>query len=116
MSHGLALTGVGVLLGTATALGTTRLLGNLLYRVSPRDPLAFGSALVVMALASVVACILPASRTARTDPGRAVRDGRSRGCVFFDLVRCRGAPSWFRIYYSTLDPTNPRACQYSQHA
>jgi putative ABC transport system permease protein len=74
MSHGLGLTGVGVLLGTATALGTTRLLGNLLFRVSPRDPLAFGSALLVMTLASMVACFLPASRAARTDPGRALRD------------------------------------------
>jgi hypothetical protein len=55
-----------VLLGAARALGTTRLLGNLLYRVSPRDSLAFGSALVVvMALASVVACILPASDRSR---------------------------------------------------
>src|SRR6266403_312048 len=42
MSRGLALTAGGVLLGAAVALGLTRLLGNLLYKVSPRDPLAFG--------------------------------------------------------------------------
>jgi predicted permease len=74
MSHGLALTAVGVLGGAAAALGLTRLLGNLLYKVNPRDPVAFGSALVVMTLASVAACFLPAWRATRTDPARALRD------------------------------------------
>jgi predicted permease len=74
MSHGLALTAGGVVLGTAAALGLTRLLGNLLYHVSPRDPLAFGSAFLVMAIASLVACFLPAWRATRTDPVRALRD------------------------------------------
>ena len=74
LSRGLALTGVGVLLGIVVALGTTRLLGNLLYRVSPRDPAAFGSALVVMTVASLAACFWPAWRATRTDPARALRD------------------------------------------
>ena len=59
MSRGLALTAGGVLLGAAVALGLTRLLENLLYKVSPRDPLAFGSAFVVMTIASLAACFLP---------------------------------------------------------
>ncbi len=74
MSHGVTLTGGGVLLGAGAALGLTRLMGNLLYHVSPRDPLAFGSALVVMAVASLAACLLPAWRATRTDPVRALRD------------------------------------------
>src|SRR6266436_4020680 len=74
MSRGLALTAGGVLLGAAVALGLTRLLGNLLYKVSPRDPLAFGSALAVMTIASLAACFLPAWRATRTDPARALRD------------------------------------------
>jgi putative ABC transport system permease protein len=73
LSRGLALTGAGVLLGAATALLLTRLLGNLLYKVSPRDPFAFGCAFAVMALVSVAACMLPAWRAARTDPMRALR-------------------------------------------
>src|SRR2546430_5472808 len=44
MSRGLALTAGGVLLGAAVALALTRLLGNLLYNVSPRDPLEIGRA------------------------------------------------------------------------
>jgi ABC-type antimicrobial peptide transport system permease subunit len=74
MSHGLTLTAGGVLLGAGAALGLTRLMGNLLYQVSPRDPLAFGSAFVVMAIASFAACFVPARRATRTDPVRALRD------------------------------------------
>jgi predicted permease len=74
MSRGLALTAGGVLLGAAAALALTRLLGNLLYNVSPRDPLAFGSAFVVMMIASLAACFLPAWRATRTDAARVLRD------------------------------------------
>jgi macrolide transport system ATP-binding/permease protein len=74
LSRGLALTAGGVALGAAVALGLTRLLGNLLYKVSPRDPLAFGSALAVMTIAALAACFLPAWRATRTDPARALRD------------------------------------------
>ena len=74
LSHGLALTATGVVLGASAALGLTRLLGNLLYKVSPRDPLAFGSAFVVMTVAALAACFLPAWRATRTDPARILRE------------------------------------------
>ncbi|MGH9741998.1 MAG: ABC transporter permease, partial [Candidatus Acidiferrum sp.] len=75
MKQGLALTACGVALGTAAALGSTRLLGDMLYQVSPRDPLAFGSAFAAMVIASTAACLLPAWRAARTDTIRALREG-----------------------------------------
>jgi putative ABC transport system permease protein len=56
------------------ALILTRLMGNLLYKVSPRDPLAFGSAFVVMMIVALVACFLPAWRATRIDPVRALRN------------------------------------------
>ena len=74
MSHGFALTAGGVLLGAAAALGLTRLLGDLLYKVSPRDPLAFALAFAVMLLASLPACLLPAWRAIRVDPSQALRN------------------------------------------
>jgi ABC-type antimicrobial peptide transport system permease subunit len=74
MSHGLKLVAGGVVLGLAAALELTRLLGYMLYKVGPRDPLAFASAFAVMALVSVIACLLPAWRAARTDPARALRE------------------------------------------
>ena len=73
-SRGLALTAGGMLLGVAVALALTRLMGNLLYNVSPREPLVFAAAFAVMTLASLAACFLPAWRATRTDPARALRD------------------------------------------
>ena len=73
LSHGAALAAAGVGLGAAAALLSTRLLGYLLYEVSPRDPLAFGSAFGVMAVAALAACLVPALRATRTDPVRALR-------------------------------------------
>jgi macrolide transport system ATP-binding/permease protein len=74
MSRGLALTAVGIVAGTVAALASTRLLGYLLYNVSPRDPLSFGSAFLVITIASLAACFLPAWRATRTDPLQALRD------------------------------------------
>jgi putative ABC transport system permease protein len=68
------LTAIGVVLGAAGALILTRLFATLLYKVSPRDPLAFGLALVVMTTASFAACFFPAWRATRTEPVRALRD------------------------------------------
>jgi putative ABC transport system permease protein len=74
MSQGLALMGAGVILGGAVSFELSRLIGNLLYKVSPHDPFAFAAALAVMTVASVAACFLPAWRATRTDPVRALRD------------------------------------------
>jgi ABC-type lipoprotein release transport system permease subunit len=49
-------------------------MGSLLYRVSPRDPEAFVAASLVIAVAAVTACFLPAWRATRTDPVRALRE------------------------------------------
>ncbi len=74
ISRGLQLTAGGVLFGTAVALALTRLLGKLLYNVSPHDPRVFGSALAVMTMIAISACLLPAWRAARIDPARVLRD------------------------------------------
>jgi macrolide transport system ATP-binding/permease protein len=71
--RGLVLTTTGMIIGIALALLLTRPLGNLLYQVSPRDPLAFVAAFAVMTLASVAACFLPAWRATRIDPIQALR-------------------------------------------
>jgi macrolide transport system ATP-binding/permease protein len=74
ISRGLRLTAVGVLCGATAGLALTRLFGKLLYNVSPNDPLAFASAVAVMTITSVAACLLPAWRATRTDPARVLRD------------------------------------------
>jgi macrolide transport system ATP-binding/permease protein len=73
LSQGLALTVAGLVLGTTAALALTRLLGSYLFKVSPRDPLAFGSACVVMFAVALAACLLPGWRAMHTDPMRALR-------------------------------------------
>jgi len=74
ISRGLRLMMGGILLGAIAALVLTRLLGQLLYNVSPHDPRVFGAALVMMAITTVCACLLPAWRASRTDPARVLRD------------------------------------------
>ena len=73
VSQGLALTAGGVLLGAAAAFGLTRLLGYLLYLVSPRDPFAFAASSAVMAVVALGATTLPAWRATRIDPVRALQ-------------------------------------------
>jgi len=74
ISRGLRLTAGGVFLGAAAGLALTRLLGRLLYNVSPRDPRAFGAAMAVMIVTTVAACLFPGWRATRTHPARVLRD------------------------------------------
>ncbi len=74
ISNGLMLAAGGVALGGVAAFGLTRLLGYLLYNVSPHDPIAFGSAFVLMMITALAACLLPAWRATRTDPARVLRN------------------------------------------
>jgi ABC-type antimicrobial peptide transport system permease subunit len=46
----------------------------LLFKVSPRDPVAFGSAVLIMSLTALVALWVPAQRAAGIDPARAIRE------------------------------------------
>ena len=74
ISRGLALRAMGIVAGAAAALFTTRLLGYLLYQVSPRDAGTSGWALLVVAGVSLGACLAPARRAMHTDPVRALRN------------------------------------------
>ena len=73
MRYGMALAVAGMAVGAGVAAATTRLMGDLLFRVSPLDPAAFGAAIAVMAVAAAAACLIPALRVMRTDPVRALR-------------------------------------------
>ena len=73
MSRGVTLTAGGVALGAGAALLLTRLLGYLLYKVSPRDPMSFALAFAVMIVAALAASLIPAWRATKTDPVRALR-------------------------------------------
>ncbi len=67
----LTLLGAGIGLGLALLIG--RLLSNLLYEVSPMDPVVFVGAPLLLAAASLLASYLPARRAAKVDPLIALR-------------------------------------------
>ncbi len=71
--QGLALTLVGLALGLVGALALSRLLTTLLYGVSPNDPRVLGGAVLVLAVVSTIACLVPAIRATRVDPIQALR-------------------------------------------
>jgi ABC-type antimicrobial peptide transport system permease subunit len=60
--------GIGTVLGILLALGLSRGLSIFLFGVSPFDPLTFGTAVLALAVAALVASYLPARRATRTDP------------------------------------------------
>jgi hypothetical protein len=68
LRQGLALTGVGVVVGLAAAVGLTRLMSALLYGVAPLDPVTFAAGGVGAALLALAASWFPARRAARVDP------------------------------------------------
>jgi macrolide transport system ATP-binding/permease protein len=74
MSRGLLLTASGVAIGGVAAIMLTRLMGTMLYKISPHDPVAFGMAFAVITIASLAACFLPAWRATRIDPVQALRE------------------------------------------
>ena len=63
----------GILLGALASAGLSQFLSGFLYQVSPTDPWTFGLAAVLLALAVLMACCLPARRAARVDPIKALR-------------------------------------------
>ena len=63
-----------MLLGGIAALSSIQLIGGLLYRVNPRNPVALGSAFLIMLVAVLAACFVPTWRATRIDPVRALRD------------------------------------------
>ena len=73
LRSGLGVAVAGTVIGAAAAALATRAIGNLLYGISPADPLAYGVAALTLLLIAMLACWLPARRAARVDPMRALR-------------------------------------------
>jgi ABC-type antimicrobial peptide transport system permease subunit len=73
VGHAATLTLGGLGLGLLGAAALARLLGGLLFQVSPTDPPSFGIGIAVLGLVSITAALVPALRAARVDPADALR-------------------------------------------
>jgi putative ABC transport system permease protein len=71
--RGVALAAAGVAIGLSVTLGIMRLLGGLLYDVSPTDPVALVATCSVLLGVAVVASWLPARQAAAVAPAEALR-------------------------------------------
>jgi ABC-type antimicrobial peptide transport system permease subunit len=73
LGHGVKMALVGIAIGITVSLGLTRLMGSILYGVSPTDPLTFGGVALILTLVALAACYIPARRAMRVDPTVALR-------------------------------------------
>jgi len=73
LAEGLALVGVGILLGLLASLALTRVLQSVLYGVSATDPATFAGVALVLATVTLIACYIPAHRATKIDPMIALR-------------------------------------------
>jgi len=65
--------GIGIAVGVAGAFALTRVLGALLFGVSPLDPATMIAAAAILAGVAALAAWLPARRAAGLDPAQALR-------------------------------------------
>ncbi|HUH13844.1 MAG TPA: ABC transporter permease [Longimicrobiales bacterium] len=73
VGEGMALAGVGLVVGLVTAFGATRLMSSLLFGVQAVDPLTYGTVALVLAAVALLASWLPARRATGLDPSRTLR-------------------------------------------
>jgi len=70
---GLLIALVGVAIGGAGAVATTRLMQSFIWGVKPTDPLTFIAVVAVLLGVAVVASVIPAMRVLRLDPAKTLR-------------------------------------------
>jgi len=64
---------IGLVMGLAGALALSRLVSGLLFGVGPNDPICFTASAVVLVLAAVAGCLVPARRATAVSPMTALR-------------------------------------------
>ncbi len=73
MRQGALQTALALVVGILISLAAGRVLAQILYRVSPTDPLAIILASVLLAAAALLACFIPARRATYVNPITALR-------------------------------------------
>jgi predicted permease len=73
LSEGMTLILIGLGVGVAGSLASTRFLSSLLFGVTATDPVTFAAVILLLALVALAACYLPARQAVRVDPMVALR-------------------------------------------
>jgi ABC-type antimicrobial peptide transport system permease subunit len=73
LGHGVKTALLGVAIGLVAALGLTRLMADMLFGVSPTDPVTFAGVAALLVIVAMAACYMPARRAMRVDPMTALR-------------------------------------------
>jgi len=73
LSQGLRTVFIGVAIGIAGSLALTRTVESLLFGVTATDPLTFGGVTLLLVVAALLACYIPARRATKVDPLVALR-------------------------------------------
>jgi ABC-type lipoprotein release transport system permease subunit len=64
---------IGIAIGAPIALAGNRLVGRLLYGLSPADPLSLSAAIAMLSVIALFAGYLPARRASLVEPTVALR-------------------------------------------
>jgi putative ABC transport system permease protein len=72
--QGMRLAAIGVAIGLVAATVLTRLMSQLLFRVSTTDAVTFLAVPVLLLVVAAIACYIPARRATKVDPLVALRN------------------------------------------
>jgi ABC-type antimicrobial peptide transport system permease subunit len=68
LGRGFVLVSIGVVIGVLASFGLTRFIENMLFGVTPTDPLTFIMIVSILGVVALLACLIPAQRAMRVDP------------------------------------------------
>jgi ABC-type antimicrobial peptide transport system permease subunit len=74
LGESLSLASAGIGVGLLAALGLTRYLATLLFTVRPTDPLIYAVVTILLAMAAIAGCYVPARRATCVDPAMVLRE------------------------------------------
>jgi ABC-type antimicrobial peptide transport system permease subunit len=73
LRQGMSMTALGMAIGLAGALATSRVMASMLFRVPPADPTILAGSALCLALVAALAAYFPARRATSIDPRTALQ-------------------------------------------
>jgi putative ABC transport system permease protein len=73
IAQGMKLVLIGVLIGVPISMAASQVVKSMLFGLSARDPVTYGGVALLLAIAGLMACWIPARRAAKVNPMMALR-------------------------------------------